>query len=382
MFASTGIGIIANPSLPANNVAELIALAKREPGKLSIGTSPPGSGSHLSAELFKARTGIDVTYVPYKGAAALNNDLIGGHILAVFSVLPASLGAIRAGTLKVLAMTGTARMPLLPDVPTVAETIPGFEAVIRYGLLVPAGTPQPIIARLNKELQALASSPEVQERINNEAGSAMTSTPAEYAAEIVREDALWGPLDPRAQYQGGVGFNNKFREEFKGGRMVRTGQATGHVWRRLMIAAMTRRRPRRRCSTRSIAARWCATNCRSPDAKMREAIEVTIAGGAARYSHVVRLRDEAAEAWRSRAPARSAARTSICRDRGRAEPANTRRNTAAPSCGATPSSKARRPGPMAARPITRACAGAIKRPLKPFLPRKQEAGRRVSGAES
>jgi tripartite-type tricarboxylate transporter receptor subunit TctC len=107
MFASTGIGIIANPSLPASNVAELIALAKREPGKLSIGTSPPGSGSHLSAELFKARTGIDVTYVPYKGAAALNNDLIGGHILAVFSVLPASLGAIRAGKLKVLAMTGT-----------------------------------------------------------------------------------------------------------------------------------------------------------------------------------------------------------------------------------------------------------------------------------
>ena len=194
MFASTGIGIIANPSLPANNVAELIALAKREPGKLSIGTSPPGSGSHLSAELFKARTGIDVTYVPYKGAAALNNDLIGGHILAVFSVLPASLGAIRAGALKVLAMTGTARTSLLPDVPTVAETIPGFEAVIRYGLLVPAGTPQPIVARLNKELQALASSPEVRERINNEAGSAMTSTPAEYAAEIAREDALWGPL--------------------------------------------------------------------------------------------------------------------------------------------------------------------------------------------
>jgi tripartite-type tricarboxylate transporter receptor subunit TctC len=112
----------------------------------------------------------------------------------VFSVLPASLGAIRAGTLKVLAMTGTARIPLLPHVPTVAETIPGFEAVIRYGLLVPAGTPQPIIARLNKELQALARSPEVQERIDNEAGGAMTSTPAEYAAEIAREDALWGPL--------------------------------------------------------------------------------------------------------------------------------------------------------------------------------------------
>jgi tripartite-type tricarboxylate transporter receptor subunit TctC len=194
MFASTSIGIIANPSLAANNVAEFIALARREPGKLSIGTSPPGSGSHLSAELFKARTGIEVTLVPYKGAAALNNDLIGGHIPAVFSVLPASLGAIRAGRLKVLAMTGTARIPILPDVPTVAEAITGFEAVIRYGLLVPAGTAPPVIARLNKELQALAASAEVQERIDNEAGSAMTSTPEQYAAEIVREDALWGPL--------------------------------------------------------------------------------------------------------------------------------------------------------------------------------------------
>ena len=194
MFASTSIGIIANPSLPANNVTEFIALAKREPGKLSIGTSPPGSGSHLSAELFKARTGVDVTFVPYKGAAALNNDLIGGHILAVFSVLPASLGAIRAGALKVLAMTGSARIPILPDVPTVAETIPGFEAVLRYGLLVPAGTPQPIVARLNNELQTLARSPEVVERINNEAGNAITSTAEEYAAEIAREDALWGPL--------------------------------------------------------------------------------------------------------------------------------------------------------------------------------------------
>jgi tripartite-type tricarboxylate transporter receptor subunit TctC len=186
--------LIIHPSVAAQTTREFIALARREPGKLSIGTSPPGSGSHLSAELFKARTGIDVTFVPYKGAAALNNDLIGGHIPAVFSVLPASLGAIRAGHLKVLAMTGTARIPILPDVPTVAETIPGFEAVLRYGLLVPAGTPQPVIARLNKELQALAGSPEVQERINNEAGSAMTSTSAEYAAEIVREDALWGPL--------------------------------------------------------------------------------------------------------------------------------------------------------------------------------------------
>jgi len=194
MFASAGIGIIAHPSFAANNVTELIALAKAQPGKLSIGTSPPGSGSHLSAELFKSKTGINVTYVPYKGAAALNNDLLGGHIPVVFSVLPASLGAIKAGQLKVLGMTGTARVSLLPDVPTVSEIIPGFEAVLRYGLLAPAGTPAPIVARLNKELVALAGSDEVKARIANEAGTALTSTPEQYAAEIAREDGIWMPL--------------------------------------------------------------------------------------------------------------------------------------------------------------------------------------------
>ena len=194
MFASASIGIIANPAFPPNNVAEFVAYAKANPGKLNIGTSPPGSGSHLSAELFKARTGIQVTYVPYRGAAALNNDLIGGHIPLVFSVVPASLGAIRAGQLKVLAMTATERIPVLPDVPIVAETIPGFEAVLRYGLLAPAGTPKPIVDRLNRELRALASSDEVKTRIAREAGSALTSTPEQYAAEIVREDGIWMPL--------------------------------------------------------------------------------------------------------------------------------------------------------------------------------------------
>jgi tripartite-type tricarboxylate transporter receptor subunit TctC len=188
------LGIIAHPSFPANDVAGLIALAKKEGAKLSVGTSPPGSGSHLSSELFKARAGVEITTVPYKGAAALNNDLLGGHIPAVFSVLPASLGAIRAGQLKVLAMTGPQRIPLLPDVPTVAETIPGFEAVLRYGLLLPAGAPQPIVDRLNKELRAAAQSDELKQRIANEAGSAITSTPEQYAAQIEREDALWQPL--------------------------------------------------------------------------------------------------------------------------------------------------------------------------------------------
>ena len=194
MLASNSISIIAHPSFPPKTVAELIAFAKSTPGKLNIGTSPPGSGSHLAAELFKARAGIEVTLVPYKGSAALANDVLGGHIPVVFSVPQAALGSIQAGQLRVLAVTATERIPLLPNVPTVAESMPGFEAVLRYGLLAPAGTPRAIIERINRELRLLVASDEVKLRIANEAGSALTSTPEQYAAEIEREDALWGPL--------------------------------------------------------------------------------------------------------------------------------------------------------------------------------------------
>lgn len=194
MLASNSISIIAHPSFPPKTVAELIAFAKAAPGKLNVGTSPPGSGSHLAAELFKARAGIDVTLVPYKGAAALANDVLGGHIPVVFSVPQAALGSIQSGKLRVLAVTATERIPLMPDVPTVGESMPGFEAVLRYGLLAPAGTPRAIIERLNRELRLLVASDDVKARIANEAGSALTSTPEQYAAEIEREDALWVPL--------------------------------------------------------------------------------------------------------------------------------------------------------------------------------------------
>jgi tripartite-type tricarboxylate transporter receptor subunit TctC len=194
LLASSSISIIAHPSFTPKNVAELIALARRSPGTLNIGTSAPGSGSHLAAELFKARANLAVTLVPYKGSAALANDVLGGHIPLIFSVPQAALGNIQAGKLRVLAITGTERIPLLPDVPTVAESMPGFEAVLRYGLLAPAGTPRPIVERLNRELRALAGSDDVKARIVAEAGSALTSTPEGYAAEIAREDGIWMPL--------------------------------------------------------------------------------------------------------------------------------------------------------------------------------------------
>ena len=344
MFASAGIGIIANPAFPANNVAELIAFAKREPGKLSIGTSPPGSGSHLSAEMFKARAGVEVTYVPYKGAAALNNDLLGNHIPVVFSVLPASLGAIRAGKLKVLAATGTARIPLLPEVPTVAETLPGFEAVIRYGLLAPAGTPAPVIARLNKELRALAASPEVKERIASEAGNAMTSSPENTRPKSharMQCGGRWcgGSTSKWSETPAANGGQQKTSPKGQqGGSWAMLGKGNAACAAALLLACGgTQPRPRHthRCWTRRIAARWCATRRRSP--RTRCARRSRSRSPAATCATPMSCGCASSRnPSRSAAPARCAARVSSCKARGRTRPASTAPSTAACSCGGAP----------------------------------------------
>jgi tripartite-type tricarboxylate transporter receptor subunit TctC len=194
-IAQMGIGIVSRPDFPAKSVTDLVALAKQQPGKLSFGTSPPGSGSHLAAELFKATTGIDVTLVPYKGAAALTTDVLGNHIPVIFSVMPPALGNIQTGKLHVIAVTTPTRMSLLPQSPTVAESgLPGFAAVLRYGLLAPAGTPRPIIDRINAELRKIVGSSEMLGRLANEGSDPVVSSPEEYAADMVREDELWGPL--------------------------------------------------------------------------------------------------------------------------------------------------------------------------------------------
>jgi tripartite-type tricarboxylate transporter receptor subunit TctC len=194
-IAQMGIGIVSHPDFPAKSVSDLVALAKRQPGKLSFGTSPPGSGSHLSAELFKAITGVNVTLVPYKGAAALTTDVLGNHIPVMFSVLPPALGNIQQGKLHVIAVTTPKRMTLLPKAPTVAESgLPGFAAVLRYGLLAPAGTPRPVIDRINAELRKIVGSKEMLDRLAKEGSDPVVSSPEEYAADMVREDELWGPL--------------------------------------------------------------------------------------------------------------------------------------------------------------------------------------------
>jgi tripartite-type tricarboxylate transporter receptor subunit TctC len=195
LIGSMPVALIAHPSFPAKTVADVIAIAKREPGKLNFGTSAVGTGGYLTAEYFRSVAGLDMTIIPYRGTAPLMNDLIGGHVPISFGVLPPAIGNIQSGSLRAIAVTGTRRFSLLPDVPTASESgLPGFDAVLHYGLIAPAGTPRPIIERLNKELRALAESDLVKQRIQAEGGDALTSTPEEYAKDIDQEETKWSTL--------------------------------------------------------------------------------------------------------------------------------------------------------------------------------------------
>jgi tripartite-type tricarboxylate transporter receptor subunit TctC len=195
LMASMPVVLLAHPSFPGKTVADVIAIAKKAPGKLDIGTSAIGTGGYMSAESFKSMAGIDVAIIPYKGTAPVMNDLLGGHVPIAFGVLPPALGNLSAGNLRAIAVLSPKRSSLLPDAPTAAESgLPGFESVLHYGLLAPAGTPRPIVDRLNKELRALVATPEVQARIHSEGGDELTSSPDEYAADIDREETKWGTL--------------------------------------------------------------------------------------------------------------------------------------------------------------------------------------------
>src|SRR4051794_25291888 len=195
LVASMPVALIANPAFPAKTIGDMVALMKANPGKYNIGTSAVGTGGYLSAELFKSVTGVDATIVPYKGTGGVMNDLLGGHVSVAFGVLPPALGNIQAGTLRAIAVFGDTRFSLLPDVPTAAESgLPGFESVLHYGLLAPAGTPRPIVEKLNAELRKLVNSDEVKKRIHFEGGDPLTSSADEYAADIDREEAKWSAL--------------------------------------------------------------------------------------------------------------------------------------------------------------------------------------------
>jgi tripartite-type tricarboxylate transporter receptor subunit TctC len=195
LVASTPMIVDANPSFPAKSLSDVIALAKKDPGKYSAGTPPAPTVNYFAALLFNQMAGVDITIVTYKGTGPLTTDLLGNHVPLGFNTIPASVSQIAAGQLRGIAVASTARSAALPDVPTAAQSgLPGFEAVQYYGLAAPAGTPRPIVDRLNKELQAILSSDDMKKRMIDLGSEPTPGTPEDYAANIRREEGKWAAL--------------------------------------------------------------------------------------------------------------------------------------------------------------------------------------------
>jgi tripartite-type tricarboxylate transporter receptor subunit TctC len=195
IIASTPIFVVANPSLPAKSLADIIALAKKAPGKYTAGTPPAPTLNYFAARLFNLLAKVDITVVSYKGTAPLTNDLIGNHVPIGFNTIPAAISNVQAKQLRAIAVTGTARSAALPDVPTAAESgLPGFEVVQYYGLTAPAGVPRPIVERLNKELRTILAADDFKKRLITYGDDPAPSSPEEYAANIKREEARWAAL--------------------------------------------------------------------------------------------------------------------------------------------------------------------------------------------
>jgi tripartite-type tricarboxylate transporter receptor subunit TctC len=189
------IVLVNNQSIPVHNVQELIALAKAQPGKLNYASAGVGSGIHLGTVLFAEAAGIEITHVPYKGSGPALTDLLGGHVQIYFSSLPPAVGLVKEGKLRALGVTGSKRTISFPDVPTVAEQgLPGFEVVLHYGIVAPAGTPRPIIDKLNSALRGALDDPKVRGHIAAEGAEPLPTSPEEYVADIDREETKWSAL--------------------------------------------------------------------------------------------------------------------------------------------------------------------------------------------
>lgn len=187
--------LVVHPSLPVHSIKDLIALAKKEPGKITYATAGIGSGSHISTELLNSMASIKLTHVPYRGSGAAHADLLGGHVKMAVQTVPPLIGPIRTNQVRAIAVTGLTRSPIFPDLPTIAESgVPGYDAVIHYGMVAPAGVPRDIVARLNTALNAALQADEVRTRIADEGGGPLPSTPERQSADIDAEETKWGAL--------------------------------------------------------------------------------------------------------------------------------------------------------------------------------------------
>ncbi len=187
--------LVVNPALPVNSVADLIKLAKDKPGQINFASSGSGTSIHLSGELFKTMAGVDITHIPYKGSSPALTDLIGGQVQIMFDNLPSALPQIKAGKLRAIAVTSSKRAPVLPDVPTISESgVPGFEASSWFGMLAPAGTPAPIVARINAEVNKWLQSAEAREKLLSQGAEAAGGSPQQFANHIRAESEKWAKV--------------------------------------------------------------------------------------------------------------------------------------------------------------------------------------------
>jgi tripartite-type tricarboxylate transporter receptor subunit TctC len=195
LIATSALVVCVHPSLPVRSIGELIALANQEAGKLNYASAGTGSGIHLGTEYFATMAGIKLTHIPYKGSGPALTDLVGGHVAVYFSSLPPALALVKEGKVRALAVTGAKRSQIFPDLPTVAEAaLPGYEAVLHYGIVAPAGTSRPIIDKLSAALRAAVMSEDLKARLANDGAEPLASTPEEYAADIDREESKWSAI--------------------------------------------------------------------------------------------------------------------------------------------------------------------------------------------
>jgi tripartite-type tricarboxylate transporter receptor subunit TctC len=180
--------LVVHPSVPANNLREFIALAKSKPGALNYASSGTGTPYHMAGELFKAMAGVNILHVPYKGSSGARTDILGGQVQMMFDAITTMAPNVQAGKLKALGTSGSARSAVLPDVPTVAEAgVPGYDAVIWLGIMAPAGTPRPVVERLNAEITKIVNAPEMKAAWGRQGAIAMSMTPDEFA-RFMRDD--------------------------------------------------------------------------------------------------------------------------------------------------------------------------------------------------
>jgi tripartite-type tricarboxylate transporter receptor subunit TctC len=192
LIATTSQVLVVHPSLPVKTVQQLVAYAKKHPGEINYSSAGNGSQPHLTAELFKSRTGIDIVHVPYKGAPPAMTDLLAGHVALSFATSPSAVPQVKSGKLRALAVSTAKRISALPDVPTIAESgVPGFEASGANGLVGPAGLPTAIVEKLNAEVVRIVNDPTMRKFLSEQGAEPQTTTPAEYAAYIKSEVAKW-----------------------------------------------------------------------------------------------------------------------------------------------------------------------------------------------